>query len=163
MIYQLTIQNGKKGLTLVEVLVVLIIIAVIASLSYLAFVSLSKTQILERDASALISFIEEARSSTLASKEASQYGVYISEEENKAVFFKGASFVEGAPQNVEFLFNNNVSVSVNLVDGESSAVVFDRLKGTVSAHGSIILSLVSDPATTLTIAIYPTGASELLP
>ncbi|TSC60882.1 MAG: hypothetical protein G01um1014107_215 [Parcubacteria group bacterium Gr01-1014_107] len=158
-------QSGrcKKGFALLELLAVLAIILLITSLSYLAFNSLSRAQVLKKDAATLISLLEEARSLTLASKEASQYGVYLSESDNKAALFKGSQYIEGTLGNEEFFFDESVSLSVNLVGGAGSSIVFDRLKGTTEQHGSVIFSLINEATSTLTVAIYPTGVAELLP
>jgi prepilin-type N-terminal cleavage/methylation domain-containing protein len=156
-------SSHEEGLTLVELIIVVAIILLISALSYLSFNSLNKSQILKRDASALISLLEEARSSTLSSKEASQYGVYLSDSESKIVLFKGSQYAENDPDNEEVSLDDNVSITVNLIGTASSTVIFDRLEGTTEQHGSVIFSLINKPAGTLTVAIYPTGVAELLP
>lgn len=140
-----------------ELLVVLGILTIIASMTFYFFGRATKQNVLEKDISSLTALIRNARLLSVASKDASAFGIHI--ETGKAVLFEGNSYVAGGANEKVFEFSRDVylsSYSLNLV---SPDIVFSRLTGKTLNYGSITLSL-RDNSTSTTITILPTGVIQ---
>ncbi len=147
----------KKGFTLVEVLVVIAIMLILFKVVSTVFSTLKNTNVLDKQADTVASVFEEARSLTLASYNATQYGVHV--ESGRVVRFTGSSYVSGASSNVASTVSSAVSLSKSLTGG-GSEVVFNRLTGTTSQYGTITVSLVASTTQTRSITISSSGIIE---
>lgn len=149
----------KKGFTLIEILVVLAISAVILSILLSFLNNFSRTQALDKDYLSVVSLIEQAKSASINSKQASQYGVYFAS--SSAVLFKGLSYISTSSSNQIYNLNSRVSISsLNFVGSSSNQVVFDRLTGYANASGTISISLQNSTSSDKIIRIYKTGTIE---
>ena len=149
---------NKKGFTLIEILVV---IGVISILIVMAAAGLrlfeGKTQ-LKSQAQNILTILELARTKTLASEGASQYGVRF--EQDKYILFKGSAYQEGEENNKTYQLPGQLKINSIDLTGEGDIVVFQRLSGQASSSGTIELGTITQPATT-TITIHPSGQIEL--
>lgn len=150
--------NSQIGLTIIEIVIGISMIVVLAALSFQVFNVFIKRQALDKDAQQIASQIREARSSTLASRGDSAYGVHITA--TRTVMFKGATFAESDPYNREFGLNGRVKITTINLNGGGIDILFDRLKGTTAQYGSITLSLVSSTTITKVISIGEAGIVE---
>jgi len=145
----------NTGFTLVEVLVVIAILIIISALTFASFFNLDDRQALDVSVKQIDSFLEEARSLTLASKDASQYGVHFDTE--SITRFRGSVYSETDPDNVVSNLHNKIQISDVSLSGGGNEVIFDRLTGNTSQSGTITISLKSDPTQTRIITIEATG------
>ena len=150
--------NSQIGLTIIEIVIGISMIVVLATLSFQVFNVFIKRQALDKNAQQIASQIKEARSSTLASRDDSAYGVHITA--TRTVMFKGVTFAESDPYNSEFGLNRRVQITTISLNGGGVDILFDRLKGTTNQYGSITLSLVSSTTITKVISIGETGIVE---
>ena len=147
----------NSGLTFIEFVIVLAILAVISVIVMSAFVNYRKNQSLEKDTETVVEVLGQARSQTLSSQNASQYGVRIGSD--KITLFTGNTYSSSDPANRDFtLVSTDTIVTVSLAGGESD-VVFQRLSGETNQNGTIVLSSPTI-SKTKTVTIYKTGLIE---
>ncbi len=140
-----------------EILVVIGIFMVIMSISLYFFSGFSKKESLEKDIAGLTALARDARLLSIASKDASLFGIHL--ENDKAVLFEGSTYSAGGPNEKVVLFSREVymfSYSLNL---GSPDIVFTRLIGNTQNYGDVTLSLKDDSAST-TITILNTGVIQ---
>jgi len=147
----------NKGITLIEILVTIGLMGLILGMTFYFFGGFSSKESLEKDIAGLTAVIRNARLLSVASKDASVFGVHL--ESDKAVLFEGNPYVAGGANEKIMEFSKNVylySYSLNLGVPD---IIFDRLTGNTSNFGSITLSLKDDSAST-TITILSTGVVQ---
>ncbi len=151
------IINKINGFTIIEILVSIFIITIISGILGLGLVNYRKHSIVDIATIEIISLLEEARSSTLASKNAAKYGVHF--ETSKAILFADP-YVPGAAGNKEYIIDSNAQISSYSLTGGGSELVFDRLTGKTPNNGTVTISSVADPSQNKVITIYSTGLVE---
>lgn len=149
----------NKAFTLLELLIVISIIGILVALIIPSLSKFRSQQTLNNTAEEIVSLLNEARSSTLASKNLMNYGVHF--ETNKAILFSGVSFVDNS-NNKELDFDLNVSIpisgGINLINGGVD-VVFNRLTGETftDESGTIMIQIANDITSQKTININKLG------
>ena len=143
----------KKGFSILELAIAVSILLVLAAMTAAAFFRFRDTRELDRAADETLNLIREARARTLASENDSQFGVRF--ESERAVLFRGASYVEGAADNKAYAIESRVEAySITI---PSATVVFERLTGAASGAGAVSFRLKADPAKTRVITITASG------
>jgi Tfp pilus assembly protein FimT len=153
-------KNTSKlvsGLSLAEILIALGILALITSLLLSTFVSFRKEQALDKDTELIVEILEQARSETLSSKNASQYGVHFAS--GQITIFTGGVYSPSDSTNQDFILNATDTIITITLTGGGSDVVFNRLTGESNQYGTVV---VSSPTTgrIRTVTIYKTGVIE---
>jgi len=151
--------SSDRGVSLVETIVVIAVVSVLFAMAFGAFNTLNSGKALETDALRVALELQEARSLTVSSKDAQQYGVHFAS--SSVTRFEGASFVAGSPANVTTALNQAVIVSSTTLSGGSVDVVFKRLSGETAQSGTVVLSLAASSTILKTIMIYKTGVAEV--
>jgi prepilin-type N-terminal cleavage/methylation domain-containing protein len=130
----------NNGYTLIEILIVIAITVIVLSIVLNSFYSLAKIQALDKDYISVASLLDQAKSQTINSKSASQYGVYFAS--STAILFRGGSYTSSSTDNQTYSLNSRVNISsINLTGSTTDQVVFSRLTGYASASGTISISL----------------------
>ncbi len=148
----------NAGFTLIEILLVVGILVILISISVAGFRLFEGKTELKSYAQNALTILELARTKTLASKDASQYGVRF--EQNKYILFKGDTYQEGAEDNKVYQLPSRLKINKIDLTGGDNAVVFKRISGYASSSGAIEFGTINQSATT-TIAILPSGQIEL--
>jgi prepilin-type N-terminal cleavage/methylation domain-containing protein len=149
---------GRKGFTMLEMLMVIAIMALAIIIVSLPFGNLNSTQALEKSASLAISVLDEARSMTLSAVDDAQYGVRL--ESDSLILFKGASYSASDPENVVTPLNVMVGLRDISLTGGGVSIIFNRLTGNTAQTGTFELYLHSDTTTYRTISVSGTGIAE---
>src|SRR3989338_10831772 len=140
--------NIRLGFTLIELLTVMAIVGILCGITIGGLSSYHTRSVLLQEVERVVSTLEQARSLTLSSKEASQYGVHI--ETAKVVRFQGNSYVSGSPNNRVYDLDPKVTIGNISLAGNSADVVFKRLTGETdqagqftiqSANGNTVISI----------------------
>ena len=152
-------KNLVWGFTLLEILIALSILFIIISIVVNPFSSFRNRSLLNIEVENILTLINDARSKTLSSFQDSEYGIHF--ETNRAVFFKGTSFVEPEANNIEIIFNTAIYISDISLTGGGSNLIFNRLTGKTDEDGTITVALTSDVSTNNVITIYATGSTEI--
>lgn len=152
------IKKNDKGFSIAEIVVVVAILSLITATAIFSFGAFNTRQALDKDSLAVLATLNDARSRTLSSQNASQYGVHL--EEFQVVLFVGGSYLAGDPQNEEVVLSGHTHISSFSLIGGGSDIIFSRLTGATSKSGTIVLALRNDGAATKTITVYATGIIE---
>ncbi len=150
----------KKGFTLIEILVALGIIVLLCVIIIGSFSSFRKSQNFNNAIEDTISIFNSARAKTLSSENASQYGIHL--DSSKATLFKGTVFSQTDPNNQIINLDSSIEIVNISINGGGSDVVFNRLKGDTSDHGSFVIRVKSDTSKSKTISIKSTGIVNAL-
>lgn len=144
----------QRGSFVVQTIVVLAIIGVLVGVFTLSFGPSRRDQLMKTTTDDVVALLNEARSRTLSSENSMQYGVHI--QSDKAVMFSGTTYTAGLSTNRTVTFGSGATAgSISLADGGTD-VIFNRLNGTTSQYGTIVIS-VSGMSQTKTITIVKTG------
>ena len=153
-------MNDKKyqyssGFTLVELLIVLAVIALVASAATFSFTQLDGSQSIDKTTLSVLSFLNEAQSQAISSKDDSNFGVRILN--NKVIFFEGASYGTASASS-SYGLSNLVAIATS--SGIGTDIIFTSLTGQTSASGTINIYLIASPKTSSTIQVFSTGVVQ---
>ena len=147
----------KKAFTLLELLIAISIIMAVLFMSFNFFIKFGQKDALEKDKAGLISLMRNARLLSVASKDATAFGVHL--ESSKAVLFQGGTYVAGGANEKVMEFSKYVVMSGYALSQGTADIVFSRLTGNISNYGNITLSL-TDNSTSTMITILQTGVVQ---
>src|SRR3989344_248097 len=145
--------KNNRGITLMEILVSIAILGMLNLIGLWYFSKATNAQALEKDKQGLVAILQEARSLALSSKNALQYGVHL--EEFQTVLFKGSTY-----DNKDQKFNRAIHLSAQSLNGGGIDIIFSRLTGETNNFGTITLSLINSPFSSVTITINNGGVIE---
>lgn len=145
------------GFTLVEFLVAISIMLLVTGGAVGVFNNFRNSQGLHKDTELIVAVVRQARSQTLTSQNASQYGVHIST--SKVTLFTGSTYSAVSASNQDFFLTTPDVITTITLTGGGNDIVFQRLSGETSQNGTLV---VTSPATanTKTVTIYKTGLIE---
>lgn len=138
---------------MVELLAVVAIMGILVTITINTFVQEKNTQALELDTETVVETLRQARSQTLSSQNASQYGVHFAS--STITLFAGSSYATGSSGNKVFNLSSFDSLTTSLTGGGSD-VLFNRLSGETNQNGTIVVSSLATTSTK-TVTIYNTG------
>jgi prepilin-type N-terminal cleavage/methylation domain-containing protein len=145
----------QKGISLMELLIVLAIVGIIVAIAVSQFSKIRNAQILKSTTEDILSVLNKARSQTLASLNSLQYGVRF--ETNRVVIFNGTTYDSNNASNEVINISSIARISsIALTDGVTD-IYFNRLNGTASNTGTIVVSISSDVSLSKIITISKTG------
>lgn len=153
-----TASRLRGGYSLVEILVIVGISVLLGSISFYALTNQDNRELLDKTTLSAVALLEQARGSTLASKNALQYGVHF--DTNQMVLFSGTTYSSGNSGNSVVAFDRRITASTIALAGGGHDVIFDRLTGTTAKSGTIRLSLTASSSIYKVITIYATGLVE---
>jgi prepilin-type N-terminal cleavage/methylation domain-containing protein len=148
-----------KGITFLELVIVIAIIGIIIAVALPQFSTIKNAQIIKGAGEDILSVLGKARSQTLASLNSSQYGVHF--ESNRVIIFTGTVYNSGDTSNVIENISAPAVISSISLTGGGSDIYFNRLNGTVSKTGTIVVSIPSSASFTKTITISATGGVSM--
>lgn len=147
----------NKGVSLMEMLIVISLIGLISAIVVPSFSDFRKNQVLRNTTEDIVSLLNEARSSTLASKNFNTYGVHF--DTDRAVLFTGASFTDQS-SNKQIDFDQSVNIPVDggiNLEGGGNNVIFKRMTGETSEYGTITIQQINNPSHQKIISISLIG------
>jgi prepilin-type N-terminal cleavage/methylation domain-containing protein len=149
----------REGFTLIEVLVVIAIAAILFAVTLVGLSGLRDETDLGLAVDDAVSFLQSARAKTLSSEGGSDYGVHF--ETSKFVLFKGNTYSAIDPNNIVRNVPSSIEISPITLNGGVVDLLFKRLTGETTEHGTVTLRLVNDITVMRTIAITPTGLAHI--
>lgn len=148
-------NSFKKGITIVEIILSISIIVLLISVILPRFSDMRNYETLKSATEDVLSVVDKARSQTLASVNSSEYGVHF--ETNNVIIFKGKTYSSSATDNETIPILSPTSITTISLTGGVSDIYFNRLTGSPSASGSVVLS---NGSFTRTITISATGVAS---
>ncbi|MFH1461226.1 MAG: prepilin-type N-terminal cleavage/methylation domain-containing protein [Patescibacteria group bacterium] len=152
-------MDKQRGFTFIETLIALAVIALIITITISSYRYFEKNTELENTAQKIVSVLKSAQTKTLASEQASQYGVHF--ENDKYILFKGDTHQPEADDNIDYQLPNRLEIVNISLNGEGADVVFQRINGQTEQNGTIDLRIISQPSKLETVNIHSTGQIEL--
>lgn len=157
--YELRIVEGKRGFTLIEIVISLAILAAVTLIVSGSFTTSNTRHALDKKTAIVLSLLEQARGQTLSAKNDSAYGVHF--ETTKAVLFTGPTYSSTASStNVVEPLGSMVQISTITLAGGGSDVLFQKLTGQTSQSGTIRLILTASSTQNKTITVSATGITS---
>lgn len=147
----------NKGISLIEILIVVSIIAIISAIVVINLSNFRNQQVLQNTTEDVVSLLNEARNSTISSKNSNTYGVHF--QSDKTILFSGASFTSD-PSNKQINLDSSVIIPVTggiNLNGGGNDVIFTRILGDTTNNGTIIIQLVNDMTQQKVITISKIG------
>jgi len=164
---RISISISENGFTIVELLVIIGTMVILIALAAPAFQIFQKESDLNNSAEEIINTLRLAQNKTLASEEASQWGVYF---ENTTppyqyILFKGSSY---ALRDIFFDEIHKIPKDIEIYEinfGGGKEAVFKRVSGEAIQVGNLKIKLINNPAKTrmICIARYIIGFCEPAP
>lgn len=145
----------EKGYSFLEIIIVLAIMSFVLLFTTDVFLFFGKNKALYAETERVISIINEARSKTISSKNASEYGAHF--EQTKIVSFKGTVFNSFDPNNKEVFFSEGVEIYNISLNGGSADLFFKKFTGGTDMYGTISLRLKRDNSKIKIIKISQSG------
>lgn len=143
---------------MIELLISITIVGVLSLIGLWYFTRATDTEALKKDAQGIVAIINEARSLSLASKNALQYGVHL--EEFQVVLFEGNSYASSSLSNKYQPFNRRVHKFSHSLNGGGDDIVFSRLTGETNNFGTIKISLINNSLSSTTVSINNNGVVQ---
>ena len=151
----------SAGVTFLEVIIVIVIFAVLTLITLGLFFTFIPGSDVAADVEKIESVLRLARSRTLASQDASSFGVHMGTD--RVVLFEGAAYVPGTGTNeITELSSRNEIYDISL-DGGGDDVVFNRLVGTTDQFGTVSLRSKREQSQTGTVYIAQSGHISSIP
>ena len=148
-------KNVMHGFSLIEVLIASSLIIIITLVTVSAFLSFRRTADLNSVIDGALGTLRDAERQTIESKNADQWSVHV--ESGRIVLFKGATFSEGASENIVFSLPPGISITNISLTGGGSDIIFNRIVGDTVTGGSFVVQRNDTPGNNKTISVSSTG------
>ena len=150
---------NQKGFTLIEILIAVVIITLLITSVIVSYRLFEKRTELEDTTQRIFSTLKLAQTQTLASNDASPYGVHF--ENDQYILFKGNTYLVGALDNKIYQLPGRLEISqISLADGGND-VIFQRIIGSTAQFGTIEIRIISQPTETRIVTIQSSGQTVL--
>jgi len=156
-------EKNIAGFTFIEMLVIIGIFAILVLATVTAFRIFQRESELDNKIQELVSILKLAQNRTLASEQASQYGVYFDNNvsPHQYVIFKGANYL-GRDASYDQVYKLPETIEIYEINLGGSEIVFNRLTGTTLQPGNVKLRLKNDVSKTQTVYIENSGQVGLI-
>lgn len=148
----------ELGFSLIELTIVIGIIAAISTIAITSFSSITKRADLNGNAQNIITTLNTARSKTISSDGASQWGGHF--ETDKYALFKGTVYNAGDPNTKIYTLPSSLEISTIALNGGGTDTIFDRITGKTSNYGTVTIREKNQPTNLINISIENSGQSS---
>lgn len=146
----MTFLKKNSGISIIEIILVLAVVALMFAIIVPSLISFRKNQAIQNSTNALVSLLEEARAKTLASYNNTFYSVFV--DTDRATIFDGSSYSSTDSLNKVVFYESPIILQSISLNGGGSNISFERLKGTTTNYGTIILQIPSGSSKTITVS-----------
>lgn len=152
---KLITANHRQGITLLEILIAFAVMLFLAAIVIGSFAQFRNSKVLDTATEEIVSVLAKARGKTLASVNATTYGVHF--ETAQVVLFSGAAYNASALDNEVYVLDPALEISSIALSGGGADVIFARLTGKADRNGTITVRVKSDISKSRTITLHGTG------
>ncbi len=131
------------------------IVGILSTVVGVKFSTFRETQLVSTSVEEVKALLNEARSRTQGSENATQYGVHL--ETQKAVLFTGAVYSSSTATNRIFAIDSKLAITSISLQGGGAEIVFSRLTGDTSQYGTFIIKRTSTTSGQKTVTVSKTG------
>ncbi len=150
----------KRGFTLMEMIVVLaLIVFVIAGLSF-PVVNFLEQSSLNNASQELMAQLKKAQSYALMNLQASRWGVYLDNENQRFVFFRGDTWNQSPSSHIEFPLPSKIQFQNISLDRGNPQVIFEPNTGNTLDFGSFQIYNINRPDNPYTLSVNQLGIIE---
>lgn len=149
----------NKGFTLIEITITISIIIFLISIGIVSYRSFEKSTELENTCQDILSVLKIAQTKTIASDEASQYGVHF--EDDRYILFKGNEYQSGSESNKIYNISDRLEIYDISLSDEGNDIIFQRISGKTEQYGNISLRIILSPSENKAINISSFGLVEI--
>lgn len=147
--------SRERGFTILEIMIAISIMAIITAITIISFASFRSRTDLNGNAQSIVSVLNIAKSNTISSQQASQWGVHF--ETNLYALFRGATYSAADPDTKIYNIPSTLEISSIALNNGGANALFDRITGQTQNHGSITIRKVSQPTDLINITIENSG------
>ena len=145
------LSSYQKGVSIIEIIMVLAVVVILIAIITPSLTSFRKNQSIQNTTNSIVSLVQEARTKTLASYNNTFYSVYFNSD--NAVLFTGGTYSPTEITNKVVTYESPVVLqSGTSLNGGGSKISFDRLKGTTSQYGTIVVGISGGASKTITVS-----------
>lgn len=151
-------MKNNFGVTFIESIVTIGIIIILLLISVPGFLFFQRRSEINNSLEELINVLRTGQNKTLASEEASQYGVYfdITTSPHQYTLFKGPNFAS-RDGSFDKVYNLPERIEIYQISLNGNEVVFEKITGNASPDGNLSLRLITNPEEIKTIYIESSG------
>lgn len=146
----------QRGVAAVELLIVIAVLGIIFFVVLPQFSKARELQTLKNAVNDILFSLDKARSQTLSSLNASEYGVHF--QFDGVIIFKGANFSSLAEDNETINITSPATISDIAISGGGADIYFNRLSGAPSVTGAVT---VSTPSFSKIITVSAVGVASV--
>ncbi len=149
----------NQGLTLLETLFAIGVLTLLFAFTLGPFGAIKDRKVLSDAAEKVEALLQEARTDTSSSLDASNYGVHF--DTSSVTLFEGSIYSVSESTNKIVTLDSAVSISDISLSGGGSDVIFNRITGDTDNNGTVKISLVKDSSKSKIISIFPLGTVSI--
>lgn len=153
------LNNSSRGFSFIELVIVIGILTIISGVAILFLRSLVIQTDLSGNAKNIISTLNLAKSKTVSSEGASQWGAHF--EADKFAIFKGATYNAGDANTKIYNLPTALEISTISLNGGGNNVLFTRITGQTSNYGTVTIREKAQITNLININIENSGQSSI--
>ncbi len=143
---------------MLEILIVISILGLIMAVVIPSFLSFKRSSFLNIETQEILTTVNRARMSSMASRGDLQYGVRF--EATRITLFS-VPYVYGASTNEVYVFNPAIILSTITINGGGSDILFQKLTGSTNQNATTTLRVVGSTTASSTIIVRPSGVATI--
>lgn len=149
----------ERGFSTIELIIVIGIILIVSGAAIIFLRSLVVQTDLSGNARSIVSTINLAKSKTVSSEGASQWGVHF--EADKFALFKGATYNAGDPNTKIYNLPTALEISTISLNGGGSNALFARITGQTTNYGTVTIREKAQTSNLINITIESSGQGSI--
>lgn len=137
-----------NGFTLVEILITIAILCLLAGIAFPGLRSMLIANYLNTSGSEIVQSLRQAQANAMSGAEDSKWGVFFDVDNNKFIFFKGATFPgPGHAYNLTTELPASIKIKDINFNGGGAEIIFEKTSGKTNQYGSLTLSSLNNQQT----------------
>ena len=154
-----THSNREYGFSFIELIIVIGIILVVSTVAIISLRSLVTQTDLSGNARSIVSTLNLAKSKTVSSEGASQWGAHF--EADRFALFKGTAYNSADSNTKIYTLPSTLEISSIALNGGGANVLFTRITGQTTNYGSVAIREKDNITNSRTITIENSGQSNI--
>ena len=150
-------RNKRKGITAIEILFAVGIVGIMMTIVVSSFSQFRNASLVNTESLDIVSFINNARLSSMSSVNDLQYGVHF--DSDKVVMYSTAVYSASDSTNVVRALNTRLNFTNIAIQGGGSDVIFRKVTGDTGLYATTTMKFLGSTATSTIFVIRPSGVA----